>query len=279
MVTENGIAGIRARLAVIRADGARVALVPTMGALHEGHLALVDAARAASDVVVVSIFVNPLQFGPGEDFARYPRTLEGDSAKLAARGVSVLFAPSTGEMYADGSHTTVVPRPLANGFEGAVRPGHFAGVLTVVAKLFNIVQPEVALFGRKDLQQLAAIRAMVSDLDFPVDVQSVETVREPDGLALSSRNLYLDEQSRRRAARIRASLVAARSAFEGGADSPDAIEAAGAAILAADGALDVDYFSVVREVDFERPAVARSGDSIVTAVRVGGTRLIDNIRL
>ena len=279
MVTENGIAGIRARLAVIRADGARVALVPTMGALHEGHLALVDAARAASDVVVVSIFVNPLQFGPGEDFARYPRTLEGDSAKLAARGVSVLFAPSTGEMYADGSHTTVVPRPLANGFEGAVRPGHFAGVLTVVAKLFNIVQPEVALFGRKDLQQLAAIRAMVSDLDFPVDVQSVETVREPDGLALSSRNLYLDEQSRRRAARIRASLVAARSAFEGGADSPDAIEAAGAAVLAADGALEVDYFSVVREVDFERPAVARSGDSIVTAVRVGGTRLIDNIRL
>lgn len=279
MFTEKGIAGIRARLAVMRADGARVALVPTMGALHEGHLALVDAARAASDVVVVSIFVNPLQFGPGEDFARYPRTLEGDSAKLAARGASVLFAPSTGEMYADGSHTTVDPRPLANGFEGAIRPGHFAGVLTVVAKLFNIVQPEVALFGRKDLQQLAAIRAMVSDLDFPVDVQSVETVREPDGLALSSRNLYLDEQSRRRAARIRASLVAARSAFERGADSPDGIEAAGTAILAADGALKVDYFSVVREADFERPTVARSGDSIVTAVRVGGTRLIDNIRL
>lgn len=279
MFTERTIAGIRARLAVVRADRARVALVPTMGALHEGHLALVDAARAVSDVVVVSIFVNPLQFGPGEDFARYPRSLEGDSAKLAARGVSILFAPSTDEMYVDGAHTTVAPPPLADRFEGAVRPGHFTGVLTVVAKLFNIVQPEIAVFGRKDLQQLAAIRAMVNDLDFPVDVQSVDTVREPDGLALSSRNLYLDASSRRRAALIRASLVAARSAFESGADSPDAIEAAGTTMLAADGALDVDYFSVVRETDFERPAVAQSGDSIVTAVRIGGTRLIDNIRL
>jgi pantoate--beta-alanine ligase len=279
MYAENGIAGIRARLAELRADGARVALVPTMGALHAGHLALVDAARAAADVVVVSIFVNPLQFGPSEDFARYPRALESDSSRLAERGTSVLFAPSVSEMYGDGSRTTVTPRAFADTFEGAVRPGHFAGVLTVVAKLFNIVQPNVAVFGRKDLQQLAAIRAMAADLNFPIDIRAVDTVRERDGLALSSRNFYLDERSRRRAARIRAALVAARAAFEGGVKTADDLEAAGRTVLAQDGALDVDYFSVVRESDFERPGVASSGDSVVAAVRVGGTRLIDNIQL
>jgi pantoate--beta-alanine ligase len=279
MFTEHNIAGTRARLAGLRADGARVALVPTMGALHDGHLALVDAANKAADVVVVSIFVNPLQFGPSEDFSRYPRTFESDAAKLAERGSTLLFAPSTDEMYAGGSGTTVTPPPFADSFEGAIRPGHFAGVLTVVAKLFNIVQPDVAVFGRKDLQQLALIRAMVADINFSVDVLAVETVRERDGLALSSRNRYLDEPSRRRAGRIRAALVAARDAFDGGASVPADIEAAGLAVLAQDGALAVDYFSLVNESDFERPAVARSGEAIVAAVRVGGTRLIDNITL
>jgi pantoate--beta-alanine ligase len=282
MFTEDTIAGVRARLDEVRArtaGGARIALVPTMGALHDGHLALVDAASRIADTVAVSIFVNPLQFGPTEDLARYPRTLDRDAAMLAQHGVSVLFAPSVREMYADDARTTVVPRPFADVFEGAVRPGHFAGVLTVVVKLFNIVRPDCAVFGRKDLQQLALIRAMVADLNFPVNVVAVDTVREHDGLALSSRNRYLDEQSRARSPRIHAALVAAKSAFDSGVTDSAHIEAVGRETLAQDDALRVDYFGLVREADFQRPSVAASGDSIVTAVRVGGTRLIDNIRL
>ena len=279
MLTETAIAGVRARLADRKVDGARVALVPTMGALHDGHLALVDTAKKAADVVVVSVFVNPLQFGPTEDFARYPRDLESDAAKLSQRGAAILFAPSVGEMYGDGAHTTVMPAPFADVFEGAVRPGHFAGMLTVVAKLFNIVRPDVAVFGRKDLQQLALIRAMVGDLNFPVEVVAMDTVRERDGLALSSRNRYLDEQSRRRATRIHAALVAAKAAFDSGVTDAAEIEARGRSVLARDGALDVGYFGLVREADFQRPSVAASGDSVVTAVRIGGTRLIDNILL
>lgn len=279
MLTETSIAGISEQLGKVRSHRARVALVPTMGALHDGHLALVDAARNVADVVVVSIFVNPLQFGPGEDFARYPRTLDTDAAKLAEHGATLLFAPSVVEMYGGGSRTTVTPRSFADSFEGAVRPGHFAGVLTVVAKLFNIVRPHVAVFGRKDLQQLALIRAMVIDLDFSVEILPVDTVRERDGLALSSRNGYLDAQSRRRATRIRAALVAAKATFDGGVTGASDIEATGEAILAQDRALGVDYFCLVRETDFERPYGASSADSIVTAVRIGGTRLIDNILL
>lgn len=279
MFTETTITGTRARLSESRVSGARVALVPTMGALHDGHLALVDRARKAADVVAVSVFVNPTQFGPNEDFARYPRTLESDAEKLSAHGASILFAPSAREMYGDGPRTAVTPPSFADFFDGGIRPGHFAGVLTVVAKLFNIVQPEMAVFGRKDLQQLALIRAMVADLNFPIEVIGMDTVRERDGLALSSRNRYLDEPSRRRATRIRAALVAAKSAFDAGETDPAAIEAAGRTVLAQDGALDVDYLALIRESDFERPAVATSGDSVITAVRVGGTRLIDNIQL
>jgi pantoate--beta-alanine ligase len=277
--TETSIAGIRARLADARTAGERIALVPTMGALHDGHLALVDSARKISDVVVVSIFVNPLQFGPNEDFARYPRSLEADAAKLAERGASVLFTPSASEMYSGVPSTTVTPPDFADSFEGTVRPGHFAGVLTVVAKLFNIVQPGLAIFGRKDLQQLAVIRAMVADLNFPIDIVAVETVRERDGLALSSRNRYLDEPSRRRATRIRLALLAAQAAFESGATRASDIEQAGSAVLAQDGAIDVDYFALVRDADFDTPAVATRGDSLVAAARIGGTRLIDNIQL
>jgi pantoate--beta-alanine ligase len=279
MNTETTLAGIRARVAGLRSDGERIALVPTMGALHEGHLALVDAAKKIANSVVVSIFVNPLQFAPSEDFARYPRTIEADTARLSEHGASVLFAPRAEDMYHDGPRTTVAPPAFAEMFEGAVRPGHFTGVLTVVAKLFNLVMPDVALFGRKDLQQLAVIRAMVTDLNFPIEIGAIDTVRERDGLAMSSRNRYLDEQARRRATRIRAALVAAKAAFDGGVTDPLALEHAGHEVLAQDGALEVDYFNVVREVDFARPALVGAGDSIITAVRVGGTRLIDNILL
>jgi pantoate--beta-alanine ligase len=279
MKTATGIAAMRACLAELADGGARIALVPTMGALHEGHLALVDAAHEAADAVVVSVFVNPLQFGQGEDLGRYPRTIGSDAAKLAERGAAILFAPSANEMYPSGPGTTVTPPPFADLLEGAMRPGHFSGVLTVVAKLFHIVRPNVAIFGRKDLQQLAVIRAMVTDLNFPVEVRAVETIRERDGLALSSRNRYLDDQSRRRATRLHASLGAAKNAFDSGAAAPSDIEAAALSVLAQDGAIDVDYVTVIREADFVRPSTASIGDSVVAAVRIGGTRLIDNIQL
>jgi len=280
MLIETSIAGMRARLRELSANGARVALVPTMGALHEGHLTLVDSATKAADVVAVSIFVNPLQFGPNEDFARYPRTIESDAAKLAERGATIVFTPAAEEMYGgDVSRTTVVPPSFATSFEGAVRPGHFAGVLTVVAKLFNIVQPDVALFGRKDLQQLALIRAMVADLNFPIEIKAVDTVRESDGLALSSRNRYLDADARRHAPALRAALVAAKRAFDVGNSDPSSIESVGKEVLAKDGAFDVDYLALVSETDFAKPSVAVRGNSIVVAARIGGTRLIDNIQL
>lgn len=279
MVTETTIAGIRARLAEQRAHGSRIALVPTMGALHEGHLALMAEARRTADIVVASVFVNPLQFGPNEDYTRYPRTLDTDSEKLSAAGVSVLFAPEAAEMYATSSRTTVEPRAFGSTLEGKIRPGHFAGVLTIVAKLFNVVLPSIAVFGRKDLQQLVLIRAMVADLDFPVEIREVETVREADGLALSSRNRYLDNDARRSAVRLREALLAAKAAFDSGATAPAAIESAGQVVLSRDSSISVDYLTVVSQSDFEPPATATQGDSVVAAVRIGGTRLIDNIRL
>jgi pantoate--beta-alanine ligase len=280
MHIEHTIAATRARLASLRADGKRVALVPTMGALHAGHLALVDAAREAADVVVISIFVNPLQFGPNEDLARYPRTLDADVAALRERGADLIFAPSAAEMYGDAQdRTTVVPRGFAGLFEGAIRPGHFAGVLTVVAKLFNIVQPDVAVFGRKDLQQLALVRAMVADLDFPIEIVGYETVREADGLALSSRNRYLDAEQRVLATRLREALATAKLAFARGVHEPEAIAAAGREVLMRSPVLPVDYLAVVRERDFSTPERASAGDAIVGAVRVGTTRLLDNIQL
>lgn len=279
MDTEHAIAGIRARAREYVARETTVALVPTMGALHEGHLSLVDIAAKAADVVVVSVFVNPLQFGPNEDFARYPRALESDAALLSSRGANVVFAPSVEEMFRSGSQTTVSPPEFAKVLEGASRPGHFAGVLTVVAKLFNIVQPQFAVFGRKDLQQLAMIRAMVRDLNFPVEIVAGETIRETDGLAMSSRNRYLDDQCRSRAARLRAALLMARAKFESGHTDAETIMAAGRAELEAEPSLAIDYFNVVSERDFSAPSVAQPGDSIVSAVRIAGTRLIDNILL
>lgn len=280
MHVETTVAGARARIAALRAAGRRVALVPTMGALHEGHRSLVQRAVGSGAAAVASIFVNPLQFGPSEDLARYPRTLDADAELLARSGVAVLFAPPVAEMYPDGEArgTTVQPGPAGDAFEGTLRPGHFAGVLTVVAKLLHIVRPDEAVFGEKDLQQVAVIRAMVRDLDMPVDVVTVPTVREPDGLALSSRNRYLSADERRRAPVLGAALRAGAAAAALGGDAA-AAEAAARACLATEPMLAVDYLAAVDRLTFRRAERLGSGSALIAAVRIGSTRLIDNVPL
>ncbi len=263
----------------LRVQGCRIALVPTMGALHEGHLALVNAARRSADAVVVSIFVNPLQFGQQEDFIRYPRTMEADLALLDAHGVASVFAPQAADMYPAEEATLIAPARWADRFEGAVRPGHFAGVLTIVAKLFNIVEPDVGVFGQKDLQQLALVRSMVRDLNFPVVIEAVETVREADGLAMSSRNRFLSEPDRIRATELYSALCACRAAFARGEHTAEALVATGREMLAKDAALTIDYFDVVDADTFVAPVEVAVGNAIVAAVRVGGTRLLDNVIL
>lgn len=263
-----------------RASG-RVGFVPTMGALHEGHASLVRVARerVGDGPVVVSIFVNPLQFGPGEDLDRYPRTLEADLEICAREGVDVVFAPSVEEVYPGGEPQVMVrPGPMAKILEGKVRPGHFRGVLTVVAKLFGLVRPDVAVFGQKDYQQLALIRRMVLDLNMGVEVVGAETVREADGLALSSRNRYLDAEQRESAAALSRVLRAAQDAAEYGADI--ALAAARAELRAAQG-VDLDYL-VVTDPDLgELPSDVPAGTEarVLIAARVGTTRLIDNMPL
>jgi pantoate--beta-alanine ligase len=210
------IASLRASLSEARRRGQSIALVPTMGYLHEGHLHLVDEARRHAAVVVLSVFVNPLQFGPHEDFTRYPRDLEGDAMKAERRGVDLLFAPPVEELYASDRTVAVTPLSLADRWEGAARPGHFTGVLTVVTKLFNIVQPTVAVFGQKDIQQATLIKALARDLDFGVKIVIANTVREPDGLAMSSRNAYLAPEERRRALVLWRTLRAVSEAFDAG---------------------------------------------------------------
>lgn len=265
------IAGMRSALA----DRGPVALVPTMGALHEGHLALIDRARELAPTVVVSIFVNPTQFAPGEDLSSYPRDPDGDLAALATRGVEFVFAPDASEMYPDGpTQVTVHAGPVADTFEGASRPGHFDGVLTVVAKLLHIVQPAHVLFGQKDAQQLFLVQRMVRDLDLPVSVEPVPTVRADDGLALSSRNRYLDDEHRRASVALSRALRAAAGAADHGVD---AALAAAREILAADALVKLDYLAVVdpgtfRPVDADYRGTAR----MLVAARVGPARLIDN---
>ena len=238
----------------------RVAVVMTMGALHEGHAQQLREARERADSVVVTIFVNPLQFGAGEDLDRYPRTLEADLEVCRREGVDLVWAPTPDEVYRGEPMVTVGAGPLGDVFEGAVRPGHFDGMLTVVLKLLHLVRPHVALFGQKDAQQLACIRAMVRDLDLPVSVVGVPTVREPDGLALSSRNRYLSAAERRSA------LALSRALATGDV-------AAGRAVLAAEPGLEPAYLERVRSTDFTPDA---AGDLLVVAARVGTTRLIDN---
>lgn len=272
-----GLVEIRAWSRAERARGRRIGLVPTMGFLHEGHLRLVDRAATIADRVVMSIFVNPLQFGPTEDFARYPRDLERDRALAAARGVHVLFLPEPDAMYPREPVTRVDPGPLGAPLEGAARPGHFAGVLTVVAKLFHVVEPDVAVFGRKDYQQAALVRQMVHDLDFPTEIDVFPTVRELDGLAMSSRNAYLTADDRRLATSLSRALRAVEQAWRGGQADPRALEQKGRALLAAPG-ITVDYLTLVDE-HFQPATRATASTVVLVAARVGTTRLIDNVVL
>jgi pantoate--beta-alanine ligase len=276
MVRAPTIAELRVVLRDRRSGGARVGFVPTMGALHEGHLALIHTARAHCDVVVMSIFVNPLQFGPTEDFARYPRDVEGDAAKAATRGVDVLFTPSREEMYPGGRTVEVRPIALADDWEGAVRPGHFTGVLTVVAKLLNIVQPDVAVFGQKDIQQATLIRAMVRDLNLPVEIMVAPTVRDTDGVALSSRNAYLSPDERRRARAIPQALDAIAAEFASGERDAARLEQVGRAALLSAGGVEIEYLALMDPILLRRVERATAGTIVALAVGVGTTRLIDN---
>lgn len=273
------IAGLRARLATERAAGRRIALVPTMGFLHEGHLALVDAAREEADVVVMSLFVNPRQFQPGEDFEQYPRDLAHDRALAEARGVHHLFAPEAAEMYGTADEIRVVPGETAARWEGEFRPGHFEGVLTVVAKLLHIVQPEVAVFGQKDIQQVALVRRMLAELDFPVRLRVVPTVRERDGLARSSRNVYLSPEEREMALAIPRALRAIEAAFERGERDAAALRALAQHELDAAGGLVTDYIAVASPERLAPVEVVDAGTVVAIAARAGGTRLIDNVIL
>lgn len=269
------IADVRSAVAATRAAGGTVALVPTMGALHDGHLAHAARASTLADLVVVSIFVNPLQFGAGEDLDRYPRTLDADVAALAATGTDVVFAPSAAEMYPAGRPETVVTAGRVGSLlEGAARPGHFDGVLTVVCKLFAIVEPDVATFGRKDAQQLFLVSRMVRDLSLRTRIEPIETVREPDGLARSSRNRYLSPAERHAAAVIPRALEAAASAADRGIDA--ALAAAHGAI-AGEPLVDLDSLAFVDPATFlPLPDDHRGAALLLAAARVGTTRLIDN---
>ena len=275
----SAIDDLRAAISQARGDGARIGFVPTMGALHQGHLSLVDRAREESEFVVMSIFVNPLQFGPKEDFSRYPRPIDEDERLAAEVGVDLLFTPSVEAMYPEGRTVSVVVGEIATQWEGAVRPGHFDGVLTVVAKLFNLVQPDVAVFGRKDLQQSAIVKAMVRDLDFPLAIVVAPTVRESDGLALSSRNRYLSESDRADALVLSKALKAASSAFDSGERNGAKLEEIGTKVLDSVKRAEADYFAVVNRDTFQREPEARKGSAVIVAARIGTTRLIDNIIL
>ena len=271
-------AAMRARAEDLRRDGRRIAVVPTMGALHEGHLELLRAARRRADVVILTIFVNPTQFGPTEDLARYPRDEAGDLARARGCGIDLAFCPDAAAMYPPGSQTFVEVRELSRPMCGANRPGHFAGVATVVAKLFHATLPHVAVFGEKDYQQLAIIRRLARDLDFGIEIASVPIVRDPDGLAMSSRNAYLGPAERRAALGLSAGLGAAQAAFAAGERDADALLAAARAPIEAEPLARIDYVEL-RDAD-ELTALVRVEPArravLALAVFVGATRLIDN---
>ncbi len=265
---------LRKAVAAARRAGKQIGFVPTMGALHGGHVGLIEAARAANGFVVVSIFVNPTQFGPGEDFTRYPRPLDRDLVLCA--GVDVVFLPDAAMMYPPGFQTSVQVNDLSNVLEGASRPGHFAGVATVVLKLFNLVQADRAYFGQKDAQQVRIIQQMVRDLNVPVEIAVCPTVREPDGLALSSRNQYLDAGQRREAAALNQALEEAAAKIKAGERSAAVIERAMADRIAATPGAVLDYVAAV-DADSLKPITSLRGTMLLAlAVRFGATRLIDN---
>jgi pantoate--beta-alanine ligase len=263
----------------LRDEGKRLGVVPTMGALHEGHLSLVRACRNECDVTIVTIFVNPTQFGPGEDLDRYPRQLERDLELLAELGVEIVFAPAAGEMYPRGFSTGIRPPASAEPLEGECRPGHFAGVATVVLKLLNLAGADRAYFGHKDYQQSVVVRHMVRDLNVPTEIIVCPTIRESDGLALSSRNAYLSEEERRRALSISRSLLRAEQLSQAGERDAAAVRAAMQQILLEGGVTDVDYVALVEPESLE-PMTRLDRDCIaLIAARVGKTRLIDNLRI
>jgi len=274
------IAPLRASLREARAEGKSVGLVPTMGALHEGHLSLIRRARAENGVVVVSLFVNPTQFGPNEDFSRYPRAFERDRQLTEAEGVDALFAPSVEEMYPPGFQTFVDVPNLGSILEGAHRPGHFRGVATVVTKLLQIVQPARAYFGRKDYQQLCIIRRLVRDLDIPTEIVPCPTVREPDGLAMSSRNAYLSAEERREATVLYRALQLAQTRVREGARDPLALQREMETLISSEPHASIDYVALV-DPDTLQPVadLAASPTLAALAVRIGKTRLIDNLLL
>jgi pantoate--beta-alanine ligase len=278
VATVRSVAALRAQVGAWRGGGLSLALVPTMGALHEGHLSLIRLALDHADRVCVSLFVNQTQFGPNEDFDRYPRDEAADAAKIAAAGAHLLFAPKAEEVYPP-SHLTRVQVPiLGDDLEGAFRPGFFTGVATVVAKLLLMALPDVAIFGAKDYQQLQVIRRMVADLDMPVRIVGGETVREPDGLALSSRNAYLGGDERRIAPALHATIAAVAQAAAGGADPAEA-EAKAALDLLAAGFTKVDYVAVRDGENLQPWTGAERPGRVLAAAWLGGTRLIDNVEI
>jgi pantoate--beta-alanine ligase len=270
---------MRAACRAARHGGNRLGFVPTMGALHEGHLSLVRAAKAKCDVVAASIFVNPTQFGPTEDLAKYPRTFERDCQLLENEGVQLLFAPAVEEMYPPGAVTWVTVEGLSDKLDGRSRPGHFRGVSTVVAKLFHVVEPDVAFFGQKDAAQVAVIRRMVRDLRFAVEIVACPIVREPDGLAMSSRNAYLNEQQRKPALVLHRALKRVKKLWETGEHSVEKLLAAGRDEIAMEAAARLDYFEIVDPDSLNAVREAKSGTLVAVAAFVGTTRLIDNILL
>ncbi|KAB2967627.1 MAG: pantoate--beta-alanine ligase [Thermoanaerobaculia bacterium] len=262
-----------------RASGQRIGFVPTMGALHAGHLSLLGIARQHASRVIVSVFVNPTQFGPGEDFARYPRTPGADAAQLAEAGCDLLFRPEADVLYPPGSSTRVRVEGPSQGLEGEWRPGHFEGVATVVAALFGLVRPDVAVFGEKDAQQLAVVRALARDLHFGIEIVGAPTVREADGLAMSSRNAYLSAEERRAAPALHRALEAARAAIAAGERAAPALAALVAERIASEPLLRLEYVAAVAADSF-LPLERLEGEVVLpVAARVGSTRLIDNLRL
>jgi pantoate--beta-alanine ligase len=272
-------AELRAALEAARTAGAGVGFVPTMGALHAGHRSLLAAARLETGYVVASVFVNPLQFGPTEDLASYPRDRDGDLAVLEAEGADLAFLPSDREMWPAAPQVRLHVGALGERLEGARRPGHLDGVATVVAKLLHLVGPSRAYFGQKDAQQLAVIRRMVTDLAFPNEIVACPTVREPDGLAVSSRNAYLSAEERGRATVLYRSLEAGRTRFVAGERDPAKIELAAEELLRSEPGVEVEYVALVEPDGFEPVERAEAGQVLAVAARVGRTRLIDNVIL
>jgi len=277
MRTIHSVPETQAACRAARREGKRVTFVPTMGALHEGHLSLVRAARAQGDFVVVSIFVNPLQFGPTEDFSKYPRMMAEDCAKLAAENVDLVFAPTKDDMYPPNSSTVVEVHGLSERLDGKSRPGHFKGVTTVVTKLFEIVRPELAFFGQKDAAQVAIIRKMVADLNMDIQIVVEPTTREKDGLAMSSRNAYLNPEQRKQAAVLHRALMRVQTLVDTGELDSAKLIAAGSEVMAEERGAKLDYFEIVSPESLEHVDSVKGGALVAVAAWVGSTRLIDNV--